>query len=273
LNVSNDGAATGGAQAPSSPSYSVPNLERGMAIMELLARHPGGLTLMELAGKLGYPQNSIFRITSSLTKLGYLHRIETTRRFVLTRKLLAIGFAAVHEYNIVEKALEVMRQFRDEIKETVALATLLPKEGRGLVLAQVYSSYPFGYRIEEGTRFELHACAPGKAMLAFLPQPDLTEILGRMSFCPFVANTITDRGAFLGELAWIREAGYALDREEVINGCHCVAAPVFSEHGYPIAAIWATGPSNRLTAELFEPAGRLVIDYAARITERLSHQV
>ena len=51
--MSHDGAAVDGAQVPSSPNYSVPNLERGMAIMELLARHPGGLTLMEITGKLG----------------------------------------------------------------------------------------------------------------------------------------------------------------------------------------------------------------------------
>lgn len=256
--------------SPPNSLYNVPNLERGMLILELLGKHPGGLGLVEIAQALNIPNNSVFRIAGTLTRMGYLHRFENNRRFVLTRKLLGIGYAAVSQQNIVAVSMEFLKQLRDTVKETVALATLLPQEARLLALAQVKSSHAFGYHIEEGMRIELHCSAPGKAILAFLPQSELSDVISHMPFTRFNKQTITSRKDLLKELAGVRQTGVAFDHQEVIDGCHCAAAPILDEHGYPLATIWATGPSNRLTAEDLPGVAEIVKGAAIRIAERLS---
>ena len=255
--------------ADANSRYSVPNLERGMLILELLGRHPAGLGLVEIARLLAIPNNSIFRIASTLTEMGYLHRCMTTRRFVLTRKLLGIGYAAVSQQNIVAASMEFLKQLRNDVKETVALATLLPQEARVLVLAQVKTSHAFGYCIEDGTRVELHSSAPGKAILAFLPQSEFSEVISKVVFTRFNEHTITRQEDLVNELAVVKQTGCAFDRQEMINGCHCVSAPVLDEHGYPVAAIWATGPSNRLTPEDLPAVAEIVKSAATKISERL----
>ena len=241
-----------------------------MLILELLGKHPEGLGLIEIARALAIPNNSAFRIASTLTQMEYLHRCEKTKRFVLTRKLLGIGYAAVSQQNIVAASMEYLKQLRDAVKETVALATLLPQEALLLVLAEVKSSYPFGYHIEEGTRAELHCSAPGKAILAFLPESELTSVMSRMSFTPFNERTITRRDAFMKELGKVRETGCAFDRQEMVDGCHCVAAPVFDAHGYPLAAIWTTGPSSRMKLADLPQVAEIVKETAVKIASRLA---
>ena len=253
--------------------HNVPNLERGMLILELLGKNTEGLGLVEIARALEIPNNSVFRITATLTSMGYLHRCGKSRRFVLTRKLLGVGCAAVSQQNIVAASMEFLKQLRDAVKETVALATLLPHEARVLVLAQVKSAHFFGYHLEEGMRAELHSSAPGKAMLAFLPQSELSDVISRMSFTKYNAHTITRRGNFMKELAAVRQSGWALDRQEMIDGCHCAAAPILDEHGYPVATIWTTGPSNRLTADDLPGVANIVKETAAKIAERLNRPI
>lgn len=252
------------------PVYNVPALERGLLILELLGAHPQGLSLVDIARRLKFPANSTFRIALTLARLGYLSRSDKTKTYVLTRRLLSIGFSTVHEYNIVEKSMGLLRAFRDEVKETVALAILLPEEARGLVLAQAESRHAFGYRLEIGTRFDLHCTGPGKALVAFLPDEEMKKIVGNITFTRYNANTITTRDAFLKEMALIRKAGYALDREEAMDGCYCVAAPVFNENGHSIAAIWATGPSNRYMKAESVAVGKMAVKYASQISERLT---
>ena len=240
-----------------------------MLILELLGKHPAGLGLVDIARALEIPNNSVFRIASTLTQMGYLHRCEKTKRFVMTRKLLGIGYASISQQNIVAVSIEFLKQLRDEVKETVAIAILLPQEAVLLVLAEVKSSHPFGYHIEEGTRSELHGAAPGKAILAFLPESELSSVLGRMPFTRFNERTISCGEGLRNELVEVRKNGFAFDRQEMMDGCHCVVAPIFDEHGYPIAAIWTTGPSNRLTSKELPNVGAIVKAAADKIAARL----
>lgn len=104
--------------------YHVPNLERALKLIEFLDAHPEGRSMSELAEALGFPRNSVFRITMTLLKHGYLERMDEGR-LVLSRKVLGIGYRAVGECGIVESSLDVMRQLRDAVKETVCLSVLL----------------------------------------------------------------------------------------------------------------------------------------------------
>lgn len=67
----------------------VPALDRALSILELLAAHPEGMRMREIAEKLELPANSVFRITATLEDRGYLLREGEDMRYTLSRKLLA----------------------------------------------------------------------------------------------------------------------------------------------------------------------------------------
>lgn len=249
--------------------YQVPNLERALLILEALSSSRSGLSLSELAVGLGVPKNSVFRITLTLVNHGYLHRDPVSKRFSLTRKLLALGFAALSESSLLEKAGDVMRSLRDATRETVLLGTLLDAEG--IVLDQAPGTHSFKFHVDPGTRFRLHSSAPGKAILAFLPLPECEALLERMALTRYNERTLTTRPALLHSLEEVRKLGYALDRAEEYEGVHCVAAPVRDPAGYPVAAIWLTAPSSRLPGAALAQLGPSVSEHAARISQRLGY--
>ena len=56
---------------PDLKKSSVPNLKRGMAILEYLASGQHSATIAELSELLGYPSACVFRITQGLAELSY----------------------------------------------------------------------------------------------------------------------------------------------------------------------------------------------------------
>ncbi|WP_461783573.1 helix-turn-helix domain-containing protein, partial [Prosthecobacter sp.] len=59
--------------------YKVPILDRTLDLLELLSRHPEGLTLTAMTEALAMPKNSVFRIATTLTLRGYADRDEGTK--------------------------------------------------------------------------------------------------------------------------------------------------------------------------------------------------
>jgi len=247
--------------------YHVPNLERALAMLELLAAMPDGAGLAEISERMSYPKNSVYRIISTLHARGYLLRDETRKTYQLSRKLLTLGYAALGEANLIEIALDTMRTVRDLTGETTLLGVLAGVEG--VVLEQAPSRQMIKFLVEPGMRFPLHTSAPGKAILAALPEHELQPLLSRLPFIRFNERTITDPQMLLAELARIRERGYSTDHAEEIDGLSCVGAALLNHCRYPVAGLWVTGPSFRFPEAEFHRMGAVVAEHARRLSTRL----
>lgn len=250
-------------------NYNVPNLERGLQIIELLATHPKGLTLAEIIQSLDVTKSSAFRITNTLIFKNYLQKNETTKKITLSRKLLTLGISSMNEQSIVELSIDIMRALRDELKESVMLGIVLGDTGT--ILEQVSSSFPVKLSVELGTRFFLHSSVGGKSILAFMPQEEADAIIDSLKFTKFTDTTLTTKKDFKKELLEVRNRGYAIDNGEDIRGIHCVGAPIFNEQGYPVACLWITAPHGRLPHEEFDKKGKIIIKYALEISIKLGY--
>jgi len=167
----------------------------------------------------------------------------------------------------VDRMLPVMQKIRDRFHETVGLAVLDEVSAVGVIIAAVPETGRFGFTLCMGHRFPVHTGAPAKAMLAFMPKERVEPLLRRVMFERFTKTTVTSLRAFRKELSAIRACGYALDRAEEVEGCHCLAVPVFDRAGVPVAGIWFTGPSSRLPLRSLPaayPVLRALVDEAQR---------
>lgn len=249
--------------------YGVPMLEKGLDLLELLAEYPLGLTVQEVVAVLNHSKTSTYRIMKSLEERGYIRKREETNQYLLSPKFLRLGLAALGESNIVECSLEYMRKLRDRLREAVMLGVLVGNEV--VLLEQVLGSHRFSFILTPGTHFGLHASAPGKALLAFLEEKEREEILKTLEYEIFNLHTIKNEAELRRELQSVRASGYAVDREEEMNGVHCVAAPVFNQFGRVVATIWTSGPSGRLTQEMFPEAGKEVMEAARAVSADLGY--
>lgn len=254
---------------PAAPAaYQVPALVRGLQIVEHLAALPAGATLSEIIAALGLPKPSVFRLLQTLAELGYVQRDAVGGRYRLSRKLLTLGYAAVEAGGLVEKSLDVLRALRDDTGETALLAVLAGHEG--IVLEQVASPHAVKVLVQVGHRFPLHSAAPGKAILACLPEAERAALLATLDLQRFTARTITTRAGLDAELAEVRRSGVAYDRGEELDDLRCVGAAVLDARGLPLAAIWVTGPASRLSEQRLAGFAPQVAAHARTLSQRFS---
>tara|TARA_R110002111_G_scaffold191869_2_gene258215 strand:+ start:28978 stop:29766 length:789 start_codon:yes stop_codon:yes gene_type:complete len=249
--------------------YHVPNLDRALKILEYLADRLEGVTMSDVGVALEIPKNSSFRILNTLLAHGYVLRDDKTQKFRLSAKFLKLGSKGTGAEQLLENAFDVLRRLRDETGETTLVGRLIDREG--VVLGQVGSNHPIKVFVELGTRFPLHVAAPAKVMLAFLPAAEQKVMLSQLTLKKYTERTITSLSKFKSEIQQARERGYAVDWGEEVEGINCVAAPIFDHSGYPIAAIWITGPETRLTHLKFEHLGSQVMQHASEISERMGY--
>lgn len=232
------------------------SLQRGLDVLEVLAGRPEGATLREITDELALPGASVLRIVRTLVELSYLSRDDRTKRYFMTNRLLSLGQPRTPSRGFTESAFPAMRRVRNATGETTQLCCLNGVEM--VVIEQLLSVHPFKYSADLGARCPCYSCAPGKAIVAFLPDDERDEVVEKIQFKRFTETTISSRKAFRQELAQIRELGFAVDRAEGMAGIHCVAAPILDRHGHSVGAITIAAPMSRIPEDEFEVIGEVV---------------
>jgi DNA-binding IclR family transcriptional regulator len=102
-----------------------------------------------------------------------------------------------------------------------------------------------------GGRLPAYCTGVGKALLAFNPEAAMKALA--MPLASRTAYTITSHQVLAEELARIRQAGIAYDREENTLGIVCVAAPILIDDR-AIGAISITCSPPRTDVERYAPA-------------------
>lgn len=251
--------------------YRVPILDRTLDLLELLTRHPEGMTLTTMTEALKMPKNSVFRIATTLTLRGYAERDEETKVYRASCKLLSLGHAAVGGERLIQAAGPILSALRNATGETALLGTLAGNYG--VVLDQIPSSHPVKVVVEIGHAFTLHTAAPAKAMLAYWSGEAQKAFVQKFEFSKKTRHTLTSVAAYLAELKRVKACGYALDRGEESETFACVAAPVFDHRSLPVAAIWISGPSDRLPLRALDKLGPQVRHFADGLSHRLGFEL
>jgi len=243
-----------------------PSLDRALAILECISAHPKGITQTELAEKLRLSGNLIFRTAKALEVHGYVWRDAVTRRYSLSPKMIAMSTPVAEDRSLVECALPAMREISARTGESSHLGVRVGLEG--VVLERVIGPHLVKYYVDRGTRFPLHTSAPGKLMLAFLPETECDALIDAMTLERFNDRTLTTKEALRDVLAETRARGWATDLGEHIEGHHCAGTAVFDREGRPVASLWITGPSSRLTETIIRDAAGLLVEAGKRATRQ-----
>jgi DNA-binding IclR family transcriptional regulator len=254
-------------EAKSSKAYIIPNVDRALKVLELLSTKTDGSSVTEIAKSLDLPKNSVFRIVRTLAANGYL--LERDRIYRFSPKILSLGYAGIQSTNLIGVSLKGMHSLRDEVNETIFIGTLAQTQ---VVILEQLPSYQFvKFAIEIGHRVPIHASAPGKAILAFLPPGEQKDLLNHIAFTRYTDTTIPGMKVMMQEIEKIKTKGYALDYGEEVAEIYCVASPVFDYREYPIASLWLAGPAFRLSVMDLDHVGTVVREHALMISREFGY--
>jgi DNA-binding IclR family transcriptional regulator len=92
----------------------------------------------------------------------------------------------------------------------------------------------------------------GKVILSHLPTEQVSELIGQDGLPAATEKTITDRDFLYTELEHIAERGYAINREEYVNGLNALSVIIKLGDNDILGALAVIGPSHRMDNEEYE---------------------
>ncbi len=246
---------------------SVPALERGLAIFELLAGSRAGLTLPEIAKELGLPKSSVHCLLITLERHLYLHRNERTSRYLFGSKLFSLGNMSFGGLELRQIAMPHMHALAKQTGLATHMAVLERYEA--VLMEKVEPPGVTKLATWLGKRMDLHCTGVGKALIAHLPDEELSRLMKETGMPRHNDNSIRSLRKLKEDLARSRQAGYYIDDEEDEIGYRCIGAPVFDEAGQAACAISISGPTSDVREDNSKELAKQVIRAAEAITKPL----
>ena len=247
---------------------SVPALERGLAILEIVAKSRNGYTFSQLAERLEFPKSSVHALLVTLERLGYLQQMESTGRYVTGLNLVRIATAASHGITLRQKAGPVLCDLTQRTGLTAHMAIL--EHNEAILVAKVEPSGTIPVATWLGKRIDYHCTSMGKALIAWLAEDEVRQLVKERRMLRHNENTICTLERLKAELLRTRKVGYAVDDEEEEIGIRCVGVPVIDGSGEVAAAISVSGTVQQIRPEDMPRLGTLLQGAAHDMSQRLS---
>jgi len=177
------------------------------------------------------------------------HMVERTSsgKFRLGLRLFDFGNKAIEQYDLRDRAQPHLRRLVAETEETAHLCIL--EQARVIYIDKIEPARSVRMITRIGASNPVHCTSVGKAILAFLPEERIADIIKRTRFERLTHRTIATPEALRAEIEKTRRRGYAVDDEELEEGLRCIAVPVLDAQSQPVAAVSISGPSFRVTAQ------------------------
>jgi DNA-binding IclR family transcriptional regulator len=201
-----------------------------------------------VSNELAIAKSQAHELLTSLTEIGLLRRVPGGQ-YRLGWRTLALGRNGLRS-QFPDDAVRLMRAFAARYREPVDLVAL--DRDRLAVVARYTARTATAELVPTRLDRYLHCCAPGRCLLAELPEERARELLAR----PLARHTPSTRVnvlAIVDELARVRDDRVAFDLGETHAGLRGVAVPIKDPDGHTLAAlgVWTTAERwERIGSEL-----------------------
>jgi IclR family transcriptional regulator, KDG regulon repressor len=227
-------------------TYKVQALDRAFAVLDLLGESETPLGLAQVASSLQLHKSTAHRFLMVLERHHMVERT-TNGKFRLGLRLFDFGNRAIEQYDLRERAQPHLKRLVSETEETAHLCVL--EQARVIYIDKIEPARSVRMITRIGSSNPVHCTSVGKAILAFLPEERINDILRRTKFEKFTQRTIASAEALRTEIEKTRRRGYAVDDEEFEEGLRCIAVPLLDAQRLPVGAVSVSGPSFRVTAQ------------------------
>jgi Transcriptional regulator len=167
------------AQYKADDRHFVTALARGLEVLACFRSGDGTLSNQEIAQQCRLPKSTVSRLTSTLTRLGYLTIDESSGKYQLGIATLALGVGMLAKLDIRQMARPLMQEVADFAQGSVTLA--VRDRLSMLYIENCRSRSALTLSLDVGSRVPIATSAIGRAYLAEATDSERREIIDRIS--------------------------------------------------------------------------------------------
>ncbi|QUM73190.1 MULTISPECIES: IclR family transcriptional regulator [Sphingopyxis] len=220
------------AKATRRKTYSAPALEKGLDIIELLAKEPEAISLKEIAERLQRSVGEIFRMLAVLEQRGFVRTQQGTERYQLSMKLFQLAHWHLPVNVLTRAAAEPMRRLALQSGQSCHLA--IHSDSKMVAIAQQSSYRDRNFSIKVGAEAPILTSCSGRIFFA------LSDDAARETLLTNIAQDGGDIALakkISGLEKQIRASKILEMPSNQIEGITDVGAPIFSHSGTISAAL------------------------------------
>lgn len=163
---------------PKEDRHFVTALARGLEVLACFRSGDKALGNQEIATRCHLPKSTVSRLTSTLTKLGYLIQVEDSGKYRLGTATLSLGSAMLARLDVRQIARPMMQELADATRSMVSLGT---RDRLSMIYVEnCRSSAALTLSLDVGSRIPVASSAIGRAWLAAIPERDRQDFMERV---------------------------------------------------------------------------------------------
>jgi DNA-binding IclR family transcriptional regulator len=216
---------------------------KALEVLDQVASFGRPVRFSELLDASPFPKATLYRFVQTLTNQGMLAFDPDRGTYAPGVRLVRLAHAAWQTASLAPIARAHIDALSAEVGETVHLAQL--DAAQVIYVDKRNATEPVPMFSQSGKVGPAYCTGVGKAMMAYLPEAELAEVLEQQSFHKFTDTTLTNASSLRRELADIRANGYGFDREEHEPGIICVALPILTDTNRVLGALSVTSTTAR----------------------------
>ncbi|WP_246024960.1 IclR family transcriptional regulator [Paraburkholderia dinghuensis] len=241
---------------------------RIVQVLRILADHPQGATLTELADLSATPKTSLLALLRALTHAHYL--AHDGSKYVLGVEAFKLGAAIVAQRRFPEIARPVMERLALEAGETILIGQLASDRPSMVYVMSAESRSAIRFIAGIGERRELFSSSGGRVLLAAMSEAQQAEYFRTAELRAHTSATRTHKRELKAILKEVAETGVAATVEQSSADVVGFAAPIRDESGAVIAALVMGTPVSRGVPGM-ERFKALIMRGAVEVSALLGH--
>lgn len=240
-------------------------LRKSLRILEALALSDGPRGISELARAIKLNKSAVQRILQTLLDEGYLEKTADTSRYKPTLRIWELGSRVIAQ-NEVRRLIHPILRYAAKTSELTTYFAWADYPDI-IYLDKIEGEKGRANSSDPGQRIPMYLAASGRAILAFLDDRSIKEIISKL---PKDAVGSGDApGDLREELKLIRQRLFACSERGATSRISSIAAPVWGTGKLPVGSLVLTSDSVTLPHTDFDRIGGLAISVAEQATRVL----
>lgn len=241
---------------------------KALDLLDFLHQRSSALPPAEIASGIGVSRPTAYRLLATMASCGWVAKdSQDPSKYRLGYHILQLAGTFLRDLDIRSVARPFMEQLSHQYDVNVRLFVL--DNGEAVFLDHVMGSHPIQSLIPLGQRGCLHSKAVGKAILAYLPEEQVTFIVRTHGLEARTSRTITDLSALIKELVRVRRLGYGIADQEDNENLRAVGAVILNFQNAPIGGLAISDLVLRMNDKQMRILGEALHDTAAKVSEQL----
>ncbi|MFC2022536.1 IclR family transcriptional regulator [Chloroflexota bacterium] len=262
--LSTENIATSPTRKRSVYSSTVPAVEQACRILLCMGEgNNSRMRLTDICKEVEISKSKGHTILNTLAKSGLVEKSPITKTYSLGPALIFLSRRFLDNLNLTDVVSPIIKGIAQGTNGTAIFGLI--REKYLFIIAQQEGNQNIGFTVRLGYRFHLTLGAHGKAILAFMTDPEREKLLAGNVYC-YGDPASLDMERLRKELEECRINGYASDMGEINPGLNAVSAPVFGSNDEVVGCIELFGS---FSGNLIEEYGLKVADAARKVSYKL----